>query len=253
MLLKLGGYGFLRFSLPIAPDAAQTLSYAMIVLSLVAIVYIGFVALAQKDMKKLIAYSSVAHMGFVTLGFFCSLTTADIDTDAAMLALSGGYFQMISHGAISAALFLCVGILYERTHSREISDYGGITNTMPWFSAYLLLFAMANAGLPGTSGFVGEFMVILSSYQTSFFITLTAATTLILGAAYTLWMYKRIAWGPVTHERVNELTDIRTGEHLLLMVAVVFVLLLGLWPDLLLQITEASLQQWLTTVTGAWL
>ena len=252
VLLKLGGYGFLRFAIPVAPDASLMLAHTMIILSLIAIVYIGFVALAQKDMKKLIAYSSIAHMGFVTLGFFCSLTTADAHTDAAMLALSGGYFQMISHGAISAAMFLCVGLLYERTHSRDIDDYGGIANTMPWFSAYLLLFAMANAGLPGTSGFVGEFMVILSSYQTHFLIALIAASTLILGAAYTLWMYKRVAWGPIVHARVRELTDISAGEHLLLMLAVAVVLLLGLWPALLLEVTEGSLRQWLSIATGAW-
>ena len=188
IMLKLGAYGFLRFSLPIAPDASRELAWLMIALSLIAVVYIGFVALVQTDMKKLIAYSSISHMGFVTLGFFIFNP----------LGVEGALVQMISHGFVSGAMFLCVGVLYDRMHSRQIADYGGVVNTMPKFAAFFMLFAMANAGLPATSGFVGEFMVILGAVKYNFWIGFAAATTLILGAAYTLWMVKRVAFGAVT-------------------------------------------------------
>ncbi|MEX2353672.1 MAG: NADH-quinone oxidoreductase subunit M [Gammaproteobacteria bacterium] len=232
IMLKMGGYGFLRFSLPIAPDASMAFDSFMIVLSLIAIVYIGFVALVQTDMKKLIAYSSISHMGFVTLGFFvgfAAFASTDSSTGAIM-ALEGGMMQMISHGFISGALFLCVGVMYDRVHSREISAYGGVANTMPKFAAFMMLFAMANAGLPGTSGFVGEFLVILGSYQASFWIAFLAALTLILGAAYTLWMYKRVIFGDVANDDVAELKDINSRETFFLVVLAIAVLLFGIWP-----------------------
>ena len=220
IMLKLGAYGFLRFSLPILPEATRMFSPLIIGLSLVAIIYIGFIALVQTDMKKLIAYSSISHMGFVTLGFF--LLTA--------MGIEGALVQMISHGFISAAMFFCVGILYERIHSREISDYGGVVNTMPRFAAFFVLFAMANAGLPGTSGFVGEFMVIVSSMQYNFWVAAAAATTLILGAAYTLWMIKRVVFGPVQHDAIANLKDITTQETLVLSVLAILVLAFGIYP-----------------------
>ncbi|MEX0951790.1 MAG: NADH-quinone oxidoreductase subunit M [Gammaproteobacteria bacterium] len=244
IMLKMGGYGFLRFSLPITPDASMALDGLMIVLSLIAVVYIGFVALVQQDMKKLIAYSSIAHMGFVTLGFFVVFRVAtQADADGALLAMSGGMIQMISHGFISAAMFLCVGVLYDRVHSREISAYGGVANTMPQFAALMMLFAMANAGLPGTSGFVGEFLVILASFQANFWIAFIAATTLILGAAYTLWMYKRVMFGDVANEQVAKLTDINGREKLILVSLAVPVLLFGLWPQPLFEIMNPTLEQ----------
>ena len=214
-MLKMGGYGFIRFSLPIAPDASAALDEFMIVLSLIAIVYIGFVALAQQDMKKLIAYSSISHMGFVTLGFFIGFKiVANTDSaNGAIMGIEGAMMQMISHGFISGALFLCVGVLYDRMHSRQINDYGGVVNTMPVFAAFMMLFAMANSGLPGTSGFVGEFLVILSSFQASFWIAFLAALTLILGAAYTLWMYKRVMFGDIANENVAELKDINSTRN----------------------------------------
>ncbi len=232
ILLKIGGYGFLRFSLPITPDASLYFDDVMIVLSLIAIVYIGFVALVQQDMKKLIAYSSISHMGFVTLGFFVGLSVyvATGTTQGAVLALSGGVMQMISHGFISAALFLCVGMMYERVHSRQIQDYGGVANTMPRFAALMMLFAMANAGLPGTSGFVGEFLVILGSYQANFWIAFFAALTLILGAAYTLWMYKRVVFGEVANDAVATLKDIDHREFLILSLLAIAVLWFGFYP-----------------------
>ncbi len=248
ILLKMGGYGFLRFSLPIAPDASAALAGFMIVLSLIAIVYIGFVALVQQDMKKLIAYSSVSHMGFVTLGFFVvffimgparSIPAGSIDS--VVMGLEGGMMQMISHGFISAALFLCVGVMYDRIHSREIADYGGVANTMPVFASFLMLFAMANAGLPGTSGFVGEFLVILSSFQANIWIAVLAATTLILGAAYTLWMYKRVIFGEVANERVAGLEDISLREASFLSLLAIAVLLLGIWPAPLFEIMDATI------------
>jgi len=220
VMLKLGGYGFLRLSLPIVPDAARELAPLVIGLSLIAIVYIGFVALIQRDMKKLIAYSSISHMGFVTLGIF--LFNAQ--------GIQGAVIQMISHGFISGALFLCVGVLYDRLHSRQISDYGGVANTMPVFAALFLLFAMANAGLPGTSGFIGEFFVIMGAMEVNFWFAFAAAMTLILGAGYSLWMYKRVVFGEVGNEKVGELTDINLREKMLLGVLALIVLGMGVYP-----------------------
>jgi NADH-quinone oxidoreductase subunit M len=244
IMLKMGGYGFLRFSLPITPDAAQSLDWLLIGLSLIAIVYIGFVALVQQDMKKLIAYSSIAHMGFVTLGFFLAWRIIDNTgaMDGIVMGLQGGMVQMISHGLISGALFLCVGVLYDRMHSRDIAAYGGVANVMPKFAAFMVLFAMANAGLPGTSGFVGEFLVILASFKASFWYALLAGTTLVLGAAYTLWMVKRVLYGEVANEQVAALTDISRREFLVLAVLAVAVLLLGLWPAPLIDVMATTLQ-----------
>jgi len=218
--LKMGGYGFLRFSLPIAPDASLAFDSIMIALSLIAIVYIGFVALVQTDMKKLIAYSSISHMGFVTLGLFLF----------ERLGVEGAVIQMISHGFISGAMFLCVGVMYDRMHSRQIADYGGVVNTMPIFASFLMLFAMANAGLPGTSGFVGEFMVIMAATKVNFWFAFTAATTLIFGAAYTLWMYKRVIFGAVANPHVAELKDLEPREWIFLTVLAVAVLWMGIHP-----------------------
>ena len=217
IMLKMGGYGFLRFNLPITPDASHELGWLVIALSLVAIVYVGAVALVQQDMKKLIAYSSISHMGFVTLGFFLF----------SQQGIEGGMVQMVSHGFISAALFLCVGVLYDRIHSREIAAYGGVVNTMPVFAAFMMLFVMANSGLPGTSGFVGEFMVILASFETSFWIAFAAGTTLVLGAAYNLWMYKRVIYGDIANEQVAGLSDITPREILFLAVLALAVIGLG--------------------------
>ncbi len=250
ILLKMGGYGLIRFSLPITPDASQSLAWLMISLSLVAIVYIAFVALVQKDLKKLIAYSSIAHMGFVTLGFFVIfgvLRNAGSETGA-LLALQGGMVQMISHGLISGALFLCVGVMYDRLHTREIAAYGGVVNTMPKFAAFMVLFAMANAGLPGTSGFVGEFFVILGSFQASFWLAFLAATTLVLGAAYTLWMVKRVVFGDVANDGVAKLTDINHREFLVLGVLALAVLALGVWPAPLVTVMDPTLEQLLAHV-----
>ena len=243
ILLKMGGYGFVRFSLPITPDASQALSSLMITLSLIAVVYISLVALVQQDMKKLIAYSSIAHMGFVTLGFFVIfrvLMNAP-GSDGAQLALQGGMVQMISHGLISGALFLCVGVMYDRLHSREISAYGGVVNTMPKFAALMVFFALANAGLPGTSGFVGEFFVILGSFQASFWLAFLAATTLVLGAAYTLWLVKRVVFGEVANDGVASLTDIGTREFAVLAILAVAVLVVGVWPQPLVAVMEQTL------------
>jgi NADH-quinone oxidoreductase subunit M len=250
VLLKMGGYGFVRFSLPIAPDASQSLSWLMIGLSLTAIVYISFVALVQRDMKKLIAYSSIAHMGFVTLGFFVIFATvANTQSNAgALLSLQGGMVQMISHGLISGAMFLCVGVMYDRLHSREISAYGGVVNTMPIFAAFMVLFALANAGLPGTSGFVGEFLVILGSFNASFWIAFLAATTLVLGAAYTLWLVKRVIFGAVGNDGVAKLTDLNSREFFILAVLAVGVLLLGIWPAPLIHAMDETLAQLLAHV-----
>ena len=244
IMLKMGGYGFLRFSLPITPDAAQSLDWLLIGLSLIAIVYIGFVALVQQDMKKLIAYSSIAHMGFVTLGFFLAWRIIDNTgaADGIVMGLQGGMVQMISHGLISGALFLCVGVLYDRMHSRDIAAYGGVANVMPKFAAFMVLFAMANAGLPGTSGFVGEFLVILASFKASFWYALLAGTTLVLGAAYTLWMVRRVLYGEVANDRVAALTDIGRREFFLLAILAVAVLLLGLWPAPLIDAMATTLQ-----------
>jgi NADH-quinone oxidoreductase subunit M len=220
IMLKLGAYGFLRFSLPIAPDASQYLAPAVIVLSLVAVIYIGLVALVQADMKKLVAYSSIAHMGFVTLGFFIFNP----------MGVEGAIVQMISHGFISAAMFLSIGVLYDRMHSRQIADYGGVVNTMPKFTAFAVLFAMANCGLPATSGFVGEFMVILAAVDYDFLIGILAATALILGAAYSLWMTKRVFFGDVGNQQVAELTDINAREFLIMSVLAIFTIGMGVYP-----------------------
>jgi NADH-quinone oxidoreductase subunit M len=238
IMLKMGGYGFLRFSLPITPDASMTLDWLVIGLSLIAIVYIGFVALVQNDMKKLIAYSSIAHMGFVTLGFFLAyaIMRRTGSLSGAAMGIEGGMVQMVSHGLISGALFLCVGVLYDRMHSRQISDYGGVANTMPKFAALMVFFAMANAGLPGTSGFVGEFLVILASFRAQPWYAFLAATTLILGAAYTLWMVKRVVFGAVANNNVAALEDLSRREALVLGVLAVSVLLLGVWPAPLLDV-----------------
>ena len=251
IMLKLGGYGLIRFSMPIAPDASSELDWLMIALSLIAIVYVGFVALVQPDMKKLIAYSSVSHMGFVTLGFFVVFTIMERtgSTAAAVMGLEGGIVQMISHGFISGALFLCVGVMYDRLHSRQIGDYGGVVNTMPLFAALFMLFAMANSGLPGTSGFVGEFMVIVASYKASFWIAFLAATTLILGAAYTLWMYKRVIFGAIANDGVAQLKDLNRREIIVLAAMAVMVLFFGLWPAPLLEVMEPSVQHLLQQIT----
>ena len=242
IMLKMGGYGFLRFSLPIAPDASRELVMLLIVMSLIAVVYIGFVALVQQDMKKLIAYSSIAHMGFVTLGTFgvYAVVASTGSLSGAVLGVDGAIVQMVSHGLVSGALFLCVGVLYDRMHSREIASYGGVVNVMPYFAALFVFFGMANSGLPGTSGFVGEFMVIIASFKASFWYAFLAATTLILGAAYTLWMIKRVVFGPVGNSHVAELTDLNGREFLVLGVLAVAVLLLGLFPAPLLNIMEVS-------------
>jgi NADH-quinone oxidoreductase subunit M len=234
--LKLGGYSFLRFAMPIAPDAAHYLSRYMIALSLIAIVYIALVALVQKDMKKLIAYSSISHMGFVTLGFFIFNN----------LGLEGAIVQMVSHGFISAAMFLCVGVLYDRVHSRQIDAYGGVANTMPAFAAFAVLFAMANSGLPGTSGFVGEFMVILGSIQENFWYAFLASFTLIFGAAYTLWMVKRVFYGEVANQNVAALKDLNKREFFVLAVLALLTLGLGLYPQALTQMTNATVTQLLS-------
>jgi len=244
IMLKMGGYGFLRFSLPVTPDAARELDMLIIVLSLIAVVYIGFVALVQSDMKKLIAYSSIAHMGFVTLGSFLVFDIAANtgDLQGAGMGIDGAMVQMVSHGLISGAMFLCVGVLYDRLHSREISAYGGVINRMPLFGAFMVLFAMANSGLPGTSGFVGEFLVIIASFKANFWYAFLAATTLILGAAYTLWLVKRVIFGPVANDGVATLDDLNAREFLILGVLAVAVLLLGIWPAPLLELMQASVQ-----------
>jgi NADH-quinone oxidoreductase subunit M len=241
IMLKMGGYGFIRLSLPIVPDGSAYFASIMIGLSLIAVVYIGFVALVQKDMKKLIAYSSIAHMGFVTLGFF--LLWHISGDSGAVLGIQGGMVQMISHGLISGAMFLCVGVLYDRVHSRQIADYGGVANTMPWFAAFMVLFAMSNAGLPGTSGFVGEFMVIVASFKANFWIAFLAATTLVLGAAYTLWMVKRVVYGEVANDNVAALKDIGRREFLILAILAISVLALGIWPAPLVEMMNATIEQ----------
>ena len=230
IMLKLGAYGFLRFSLPILPDASREWAWLMIGLSLVAVIYVGLVALVQQDMKKLVAYSSVAHMGFVTLGFF-------MFND---LGISGGLVQMIAHGFVSGAMFLSIGVLYDRVHSREISAYGGVVSKMPRFTTFALLFAMANCGLPGTAGFVGEWMVILGAVKFNFWIGLLAATALILGASYTLWMFKRVYFGPVTNDNVRKLKDINAREFFMLSVLAVAVLWMGIYPKPFTDVMEAS-------------
>ena len=243
--LKIGGYGLLRFSLPIVPDAGHEWAMFVIVLSLIAVVYVGLVALVQDDMKKLIAYSSVSHMGFVTLGIFIafSLVRDYGNLDGARLGLQGAMVQMISHGFISGAMFTCVGVLYDRMHTRMIKDYGGVINTMPWFGAFFILFGMANSGLPGTSGFVGEFMVILASFQQHPLIAFFAATTLVIGAAYTLWLVKRVILGEVANAHVAELQDVSLREALVLGGFAVCVLALGVYPKPLTDLMEPSIAQ----------
>jgi NADH-quinone oxidoreductase subunit M len=244
VMLKMGGYGFLRFSLPIAPDASRELDWLIIALSLIAVVYIGFVALAQRDMKKLIAYSSIAHMGFVTLGAFIGfqIVAHTGRTSGVEMGLDGAMVQMLSHGLVSGAMFLCVGVMYDRMHSREISAYGGVVNTMPKFAAFMVLFAMANAGLPGTSGFVGEFLVILAAFKASVWYAFLAATTLVLGAAYTLWLVKRVVYGEVANDKVAALKDMNGREFAVLSVVAAAVLLFGLWPAPVLDVVRASTQ-----------
>ncbi len=238
IMLKLGAYGFLRFSMPIAPDASHKWAWLVIALSLIAVIYVGVVALVQKDMKKLVAYSSVAHMGFVTLGFFIFNP----------LGIAGGIVQMIAHGFVSGAMFLCIGVLYDRVHSREIASYGGVVNTMPKFAAFALLFAMANCGLPATAGFVGEWMVILGAVQYNFWIGLGAATALIFGAAYTLWMYKRVYLGSVTNDNVRGLTDIGNREFLVLGLLAIAVLYMGLYPKPFTDVMDVSVAELLKHV-----
>jgi NADH-quinone oxidoreductase subunit M len=241
IMLKLGAYGFLRFSLPIAPDAAREWDWLIITLSLIAVLYIGLVALVQQDMKKLVAYSSIAHMGFVTLGFFIFNE----------LGVSGGIVQMISHGFVSGAMFLCIGVLYDRVHSREIASYGGVVNTMPKFAAFAVLFAMANCGLPGTAGFVGEWMVILGAVQYNFWIAALASTTLIFGAAYTLWMVKRVYFGDVANDDVKGLTDLNGREFLMLSILAIAVLWMGLYPKPFTDVMNVSVAELLKHVATA--
>ncbi|MFC3653857.1 NADH-quinone oxidoreductase subunit M [Dyella humi] len=245
VMLKIGGYGFLRFSLPIVPDASHHFAWVVILLSLIAVVYIGYVALVQEDMKKLVAYSSVAHMGFVTLGIFIAfmLVREQGNTDAARLGMQGAMVQMISHGFISGAMFSCIGVLYDRLHTRLIKDYGGVINVMPWFGFLYVFFAMANCGLPGTSGFVGEFMVILSSFSANPWIALFAAFTLIIGAAYTLWLVKRVLWGEITNPHVAEMKDINGREWFVLGAFAAAVLVLGVWPEPLTHLMDNSVNQ----------
>ncbi len=238
IMLKLGAYGFLRFSMPIAPDASREWAWLMIALSLIAVIYVGLVAMVQRDMKKLVAYSSVAHMGFVTLGFF-------IFND---LGVSGGLVQMIAHGFVSGAMFLCIGVLYDRVHSREIASYGGVVNTMPKFAAFALLFAMANCGLPGTAGFVGEWMVILGAVKANFWMGAAAATALIFGAAYTLWMFKRVYLGPVANEDVRVLEDINSREFLMLALLAIAVLVMGIYPKPFTDVMNVSVAELLKHV-----
>ena len=241
IMLKLGAYGFLRFSLPITPDASHQWAWLMVTLSLIAVVYIGFVALVQQDMKKLVAYSSIAHMGFVTLGFFIFNE----------LGMAGGIVQMISHGFVSGAMFLCIGVLYDRVHSREIASYGGVANTMPKFAAFAVLFAMANCGLPGTAGFVGEWMVILGAVKYNFWIAFLASTTLVFGAAYTLWMVKRVYFGDVANEHVRELQDINGREFLMLGLLAVAVLAMGLYPKPFTDVMNVSVAELLKHVAAS--
>ena len=237
-MLKLGAYGFLRFSLPIAPDASREWAWLMIALSLIAVIYVGLVAMVQKDMKKLVAYSSVAHMGFVTLGFFIFNG----------LGVSGGIVQMIAHGFVSAAMFLCIGVLYDRVHSRDIAAYGGVVNTMPKFAAFALLFAMANCGLPATAGFVGEWMVILGAVKFNFWVGLLAATALIWGAAYSLWMFKRVYLGPVGNANVRALLDIGSREFFVMALLAIAVLYMGLYPRPFTDVMDASVAELLRHV-----
>jgi NADH-quinone oxidoreductase subunit M len=251
IMLKMGGYGFLRFSLPITPDASSQLDWLVISLSLIAVVYIGFVALVQQDMKKLIAYSSIAHMGFVTLGSFLGfeLWRMTHDVKGVAMGIDGAMVQMISHGLVSGAMFFCVGVLYDRVHSREIGAYGGVVNKMPVFAAFAVLFALANSGLPATSGFVGEFLVIIASFRADFWYAFLAGLTLILGAAYTLWLVKRVIFGAVANEHVAHLTDINSRELIVLGVLAFAVLALGLWPAPLLDVMRPTVEHLVQQIT----
>ena len=244
IMLKMGAYGFLRFSLPIAPDASRELDWLIITLSLIAVVYIGFVAMSQRDMKKLIAYSSIAHMGFVTLGAFIGYQIVEHTgrTSGIAMGLDGSIVQMLSHGLVSGAMFLSVGVMYDRVHTREISAYGGVVNTMPMFAAFMMLFAFANCGVPGTSGFVGEFLVILASFKANVWYAFLAGTTLILSAAYTLWLVKRVIFGAVANDHVRELKDLNHREFLVLSLLAVAVLIVGIWPAPLLDVIRATTQ-----------
>jgi NADH-quinone oxidoreductase subunit M len=248
IMLKMGGYGFLRFSLPIAPDASRELDWLIIALSLIAVIYIGLVAIVQQDMKKLIAYSSISHMGFVTLGCFLAydILAASGNTQGAVMGLQGAMVVMMSHGLVSGALFFCIGVLYDRLHTRDIAAYGGVINTMPIFGAFMVLFAMANAGLPGTSGFVGEFLVIVAAFKANFWYAFAAAMTLILGASYTLWLVKRVVFGEVANDGVAQLKDLNRREFLVLSILAVGVIALGLWPKPLTDVMEPTLQHVLT-------
>jgi NADH-quinone oxidoreductase subunit M len=244
IMLKMGGYGLLRFSLPMTPDASRELDWLIVALSLIAVVYIAFVALVQQDMKKLVAYSSIAHMGFVTLGAFVAffIVTATGSAQGAVNGLDGAVVQMISHGLISGALFLCIGVMYDRLHTRDISAYGGVINVMPKFGALMVLFALANSGLPGTSGFIGEFLVILASFKASFWFALLAASILVVGAAYNLWLVKRVIFGEIANPQVAKMQDLNPREFLVLGVLALAVLLLGIWPAPMLNMMEASVQ-----------
>jgi NADH-quinone oxidoreductase subunit M len=250
IMLKVGAYGFLRFSLPITPDASQEFAWLVIAVSLIAIIYIGYVALVQEDMKKLIAYSSIAHMGFVTLGIFVAvlLVREGANTNGAGLALHGAVVQMISHGFVSGAMFSCIGVMYDRLHTRQIADYGGLANVMPWFASFMVLFAMANCGLPGTSGFVGEFMVILASFQDSPLIALAAAFTLIIGAAYTLWLVKRVVFGEVRSDKVAKMPDLDAREWIVLGSFAAGVLALGVWPQPLVNLLDGAVRDLIQTL-----
>jgi NADH-quinone oxidoreductase subunit M len=239
IMLKLGAYGFLRFSLPIVPDACKEWAWLMIALSLIAVIYVGLVALVQRDMKKLVAYSSVAHMGFVTLGFFLFSS----------LGIEGALIQMISHGFVSAAMFLCIGVLYDRMHSRDIADYGGVVNVMPKFTVFVIIFAMANCGLPGTAGFVGEWMVILAAVKANFWLGLGAASALIFGASYTLWMVKRVYLGPVANAKVQALKDINSREWLILFLLLVSVIYMGVYPKPFTDVMSVSVNNLLQHVS----
>ena len=251
ILLKMGGYGFLRFSLPITPDASVTMAPIMIALSLIAIVYIGLVALAQSDMKKLIAYSSISHMGFVTLGCFVFFVQANsLDFNTINLAISGAMIQMISHGLISAALFLSIGVMYDRLHTRNIEDYGGIVTSMPKFSVLMVFFALSNAALPGTSGFVGELTVILASFKVNIYIALLSALTLVIGAAYTLWMIKRVIFGSVINLKINGIEDMKLIEAVPLSLLALFILLLGVWTKPLIDTMKATIISTTNIITG---
>ncbi len=244
IMLKIGGYGFLRFSLPITPDAGAEFAWLLIAMSLIAVIYVGLVALVQEDMKKLIAYSSISHMGFVTMGSFIAFALIrQGQQDAALLGLQGAMVQMISHGFISGAMFSCVGVVYDRMHTRQIKDYGGVANVMPWFAVFMVLFAMANSGLPGTSGFVGEFMVILAAFQYSPWVAAGAGLTLIIGAAYTLWLVKRVLFGEVANPQVAALKDVRFNEAFVLTLFALAVLTFGIYPKPLTDLMDASIAQ----------